>query len=314
MDDQNNGFNKPVNNQPMYDGQTGQRLVSPNNNNNNNQLKKTILMIVAIALVAAACGGLVYIKVFKKTHVNLTKNMSVRYSGVSGNAYTTSSMVSNQFEYDESNEKLRDFYRSVVYTFDKSSGLSNGDMVKVTAKYNTELADRLRLQVDKNTKSFKVKGLPERFLNGSKIKGDILSEIKAEANSKITQMAASASNTTFNVTAKLHSLYFGRYGSGSYNGDAIIAVASAKLKYLPTGKSHTYYFYTYTTSKVDTDYLKNNHYWLGNIKVSLLVGYVYGYGYFLIDSGKLVSDPAQILPRLQASSAGSYRTLTKING
>ena len=145
MDDQNNGFNKPVNNQPMYDGQTGQRLVSPNNNNNNNnnQLKKTILMIVAIALVAAACGGLVYIKVFKKTHVNLTKNMSVRYSGVSGNAYTTSSMVSNQFEYDESNEKLRDFYRSVVYTFDKSSGLSNGDMVKVTAKYNTELADRL---------------------------------------------------------------------------------------------------------------------------------------------------------------------------
>ncbi|BBH27322.1 hypothetical protein SG0102_22560 [Intestinibaculum porci] len=92
----------------------------------------------------------------------------------------------------------------------------------------------------------------------------------------------------------------------------MIAVASAKLTYIPTGVSHSYYFYTYTSSKVDTDYLKNNHYWLGNIRVSLLANYVYDYGTFLIDSGKLVSDQSQILPKLQATTIGSMRTITKI--
>lgn len=297
-------------NTPRFDSQTGQRLPEPPTRED--KKRKKIIMSVVVAIVIATASYIIYVNFFKKTHVDLTKNISVRFSGTSGSAYTTSSMVSNDFQYDESDARLNLFYKSITYTFDKSSGLSNGDTIKVTAKYNTVLADELKFKIDTTSKTVKVKGLAERFTNASKISDDILSEMKAEATSKITQMASSATTSSFKGSAKLYSLYFGRYSGASYNSDAVIAVASAKLTYIPMGVSHSYYFYTYTTSKVDTDYLKNNHYWFGNIRVSLLANYVYGYGTFLIDSGKLVSDQSQILPKLQATTIGSMHTITKI--
>ena len=92
------------------------------------------------------------------------------YGGYSGSGYidgaitideTKRQIVINSAKNDDEKEKLQQLLSEVVYTADISDGLSNGDVIRIRASYNSDLANEMKKQITGTETTVTVAGLDE---------------------------------------------------------------------------------------------------------------------------------------------------------
>lgn len=102
--------------------------------------KKRVILFVVLVIVVLACGLYYWNAYLSKTKIDLSKNMTVHYIGISGLA--SIDYVDYHFD-EETTNRYQKFLQSVSYQANKSSHLSNGESITITSDYNHEIAKQL---------------------------------------------------------------------------------------------------------------------------------------------------------------------------
>ena len=87
----------------------------------------------------------------------MTKHIILQYSGENGSA-----SLRVRSEEISVNQRLQDFYDSLEFAVTPNEGLSNGDEITISAKYDNELAQQYHLEPINLTRTVTVKGLPDQ--------------------------------------------------------------------------------------------------------------------------------------------------------
>lgn len=133
--------------------------------------KKTRIIPTIILLVVALAGAGVfaYFHFLQKTEVNLTKDLDLeilKLDGYNGYGYIYEidmDMAMEKWDIDNQKENVQMFLETVELTSDKinGGGLSNGDSIKIIAKYKRADAKKYKIQVVGEEKTVRVEGLQE---------------------------------------------------------------------------------------------------------------------------------------------------------
>ena len=128
-----------------------------------------LLIIILIILALAGAGVFAYFQFFQKTEVDLTKDLDVdilKFEGYDGSGYVYEidmGMAMEKWDIDNQKENVQMFLETVEITTDKTDEyeLSNGDTIKIIAKYKRADAKEYKIKVVGDEKTVVVKGLPE---------------------------------------------------------------------------------------------------------------------------------------------------------
>ena len=131
------------------------------------KMKYLVLGLVGMAVMGlTGCGG---------TKVDMTDYVTVEFSGVDGEGKAMCNVDYVKLEQDLAGDDdgqismeelealawITQFEMGVSYELDKDTGLSNGDKVTVTVKYDEDIAKENKVKVTGDKKEFKVEGLNE---------------------------------------------------------------------------------------------------------------------------------------------------------
>ena len=134
---------------------------------------KITVGVIAVVLVAFI-GYQIYDNFFNYTEIDLAKNITCEFAGKDGEGYITD--VKNDIDYDKNNQQLAAFVNDTRLDYKTSYDLSNGDEVTITVKYSEETAKASKIKVTNDSKTFKVKGLIERYKNAAALPDDLIEE------------------------------------------------------------------------------------------------------------------------------------------
>ena len=160
--DQPNDFNNGV-----YVPPQGNNPYDPNGKAPFYKTTKGIIVIALVLVLILGAGYWGFTNFFGFTNIDLAKNISLKLTGESGTATASSINVQNKVEYDKTNEKAANFVKTINYRFSKYVGIKNGDKIKVTVIYSEALAKESKIKVTNAEKTITVKGLAEKFADGS---------------------------------------------------------------------------------------------------------------------------------------------------
>jgi len=163
-----------------YDPYTGQPIYESPSGGGRGAIKGVLIALIVVALGAG--GWFVYDTFFNFTEVDLFVYWDeLQFNGYSGEGWFDDS-EGMYYDGDWIGEPAytADFYNSIYYTFDKTDGLSNGDVVTVTVSYDKAAARKCKVKVKSDTKQYTVEGLRERYKSDlSDMDPEELSEIKS---------------------------------------------------------------------------------------------------------------------------------------
>lgn len=219
---------------------------------------KITVGVIAVVLVAFI-GYQIYDNFFNYTEIDLAKNITCEFAGKDGEGYITD--VKNDIDYDKNNQQLAAFVNDTRLDYDTSYELSNGDEVTITVKYSEETAKANKIKVTNDSKTFKVKGLIERYKNAAALPDDLIEELESEANDEAEDQFDDGYSTTYNYS--LDSMWFAK------GDDYDRAIAVYKVDATRTSSwnnevtQNTYYYALYTSTEINSAYLDddNSHYW-----------------------------------------------------
>lgn len=222
--------------------------------------RKNAIIVAGVsgALVICLLGTGVY-NVVKKTPVNLMTACKVDFEGYDGAGYVDSDYSFGcEPDYDKTNSDISTFMDTVSYSIDKSSGLSNGDTVTVTAKYSEATAKSLKLKVKESSKTFKVKGLTKVYKEWSDIPKKTRDGILEKTKNKIEKKAKKYSDyyfeeETITVNSIQHTATYYSYDKDYGTGDAIV-VYKVDLTDKHDDETDNLILYYYMTVTVDGDF------------------------------------------------------------
>jgi len=120
-------------------------------------IKSTITFVATTFIITA----FIIIVSNQKTTIDLTQGVVVEISGIDGTA--TAKIVDNTWNYDGNSQDMESFLDSVIFQFDKSVDLSNGDEITLHAKYKDELANKYKVNPINTTKKIRVRKLDIEF-------------------------------------------------------------------------------------------------------------------------------------------------------
>lgn len=219
---------------------------------------KITVGVIAVVLVAFI-GYKIYDNFFNYTEIDLAKNITCEFTGKDGEGYITD--VKNDIDYDKNNQQLAAFVNDTSLDYDTSYELSNGDEVTITVKYSEETAKANKIKVTNDSKTFKVKGLIERYKNAAALPDDLIEELESEANDEAEDQFDDGYSTTYNYS--LDSMWFAK-GDDYDRGIAVYKVdATRTSSWNNEVTQNTYYYAFYTSTEIDSAYLDddNSHYW-----------------------------------------------------
>lgn len=149
-------------------------------------LKTAVIVVIAIAVVCGTAAGILYYNSFSDVEL-ITDDLEVMLYG--GNDYARAEIISYGADYSElENEyeeadystydledlerdskrmmQIADFQNSVEYTVEYPEGkenenLSNGDVIRITAEYDKDLAKKAHIRVKNTEYEYTVDGLQE---------------------------------------------------------------------------------------------------------------------------------------------------------
>ena len=209
--------------------------------------KKTIGGVVIALLLAMGIGYYIWDDYLNYTNIDLAKNISLTYKGISGEAYIDD--VTNNVEYDKSNKEIADFVNSIEYNYSKDENLENGDSVTVTTVYNKDTADKLKLHVTSASKVIKVENLIHRFKEAKEVPKDTIALIKDKALTYLKNEYTNDYYETYRFS------YCGTYLVKYNKKDSLVAVFkdnhTSKDYYDTVTTSTDYYYYEITNVNSD---------------------------------------------------------------
>ena len=168
--------------------------------------KKLIIGLSAVAVIF--CSYFIYDNFFNFIKIDLVSTLEApTYGGYSGSGELANDIKMGNIDYDVTNPDIEIFLDTVNYSVDKDSKLSNGDKIKVIASYSKETAKNLKIKVVDSERTFKVKGLTERYKGTEGIKKEILDNFTAEAIKQITESRTRYSYNQ-NVNVEVVKSYF----------------------------------------------------------------------------------------------------------
>lgn len=145
--------------------------------------KKRMILFVVLVIIVLTCVLYYWNAYLSKTKIDLSKNMTVHYIGISGLA--SIDYVDYHFD-EETTNRYQKFLQSVSYQANKSSHLSNSESITITSNYDHEIAKQLNLRIVNTQRTFKVSGLPYRYKKGTEIDKSLLTELKNQGFAKLS--------------------------------------------------------------------------------------------------------------------------------
>lgn len=143
--------------------------VQPNKYHN---LKNKLIYVICFSTMLAILGGVYYICFFREIHVDLTKNIEVRFIGENGSGEVQ--ITRHDMNY---NQRIEPFYESLSVSFSENNQLSNGDEVTIVVQYDGGLADKFNIVVDESELVKTVEGLAQRFASKDEIPQEYLDQL-----------------------------------------------------------------------------------------------------------------------------------------
>ncbi len=150
------------------------------------RLKNKIKYFISISLMIVLLVGIAYLGFMRKMDIDVMKNLEVEYSGENGNA--TLKVHNSSASIDQ---RTAAFMETVKYQASKSSDLSNGDQVEISASYDKEIAKQYNFKVINVTKTITVENLPNQYASLQDIDKNYLKEILESAQDYIKEHAKS---------------------------------------------------------------------------------------------------------------------------
>ena len=207
--------------------------------------KKRVILFVVLVIVVLACGLYYWNAYLSKTKIDLSKNMTVHYIGISGLA--SIDYVDYHFD-EETTNRYQKFLQSVSYQANKSSHLSNGESITITSDYNHEIAKQLNLRIVNTQRTFKVSGLPYRYKKGTEIDKSLLTELKNQAFAKLS------ANDHNDREADSFS-YYGTYFLKHQDFDSFVLIYKAD-HHKDDEMEHSSKYYYYQVVGIDSTFYK----------------------------------------------------------
>ena len=218
-------------------------------NKNNKAVKIAVIVLLVAALLFGAYKAYGYF--FGGTKIDLAKNITLKFFGESGQGRIIG--ITNNIDYDKSDSKLYSFVSSLRYTYDKQSGLSNGDKIKVTVIYDKDQANKLGLKITSSEKTVEVKDLATRFASNKDIPQDLVTSYRAIADQKIN--GTFTSSTIFDYKSTFESVWFQKAttSASSIYQDRAVYVYKVTVTSKTTNTVFNYY-YTVTFNGINSAY------------------------------------------------------------
>ena len=121
---------------------------------------------------------------FNYTKVDLfAMDPGITVDGYSGSGYLENYIDEYSGDYVGDATFGFSFFDAITYTPDITEGLSNGDVVTITANYDKELAKKGKVKVIEDSKKYEVTGLKERYAsNASDISAEDFAAMKQYMN------------------------------------------------------------------------------------------------------------------------------------
>lgn len=203
---------------------------------------------IGILVLLIGIGGFtIWDKYLHRIDVDVLKNVKLEYDGISGDA--EADIASNRLSYKGDDEEIKDFLNNDIhYELSKDTEVANGDTITVTALYNKDKADDLKLNLKDTKKKIKVSGLEHSFDKASDIPSEMLSRLRNDADTKIKSDYEDDDYVTYKITY-INSWFV--KNENSYNGDDYVAcykIDKTEKDYWDGSTTHSNYFaYSYVT-------------------------------------------------------------------
>lgn len=166
----------------------------------------------------ACLGAMTFFLVFvadffflREANIDVTANVQISYSGVNGNA--TAEVMETAGDINQRTQALLD---TVNYTVEPNSGLSNGDIILISASYDEKVASQYHYNVINAQKEFVVEGLSNRY-----------SDITAIDSAYIYAMQSAADRYVENNRDNIFLLEYEEYDVGDWEAQEANCVYSA---------------------------------------------------------------------------------------
>ena len=249
-----------------YDPQTGQPIyenVSQSSGTNSNvdlgaffKSKNGKIVIGVIATIVVAFGGYkIYDTYLNKTTVKLLENVEVEFTGFDGSGRVNACRLGD-VDYDKTDVELTNFINSITLKYDVKDTLKNGDEVEITATYDHDKADALKLNIEDATTKVKVKGLTERYKTASKVPNKISSDVKKLMDEEVKERYDDRQSSYSSYKSSFVSMYYA-YDESDLSMPNDYCIGIYKIDYTTTfgssTETETYYIAAYL-NKINSDY------------------------------------------------------------
>ncbi|MCL2321274.1 MAG: hypothetical protein FWC47_04115 [Oscillospiraceae bacterium] len=212
------------------------------------QTKDKIILfsIFVISIVSVFTGFYIYTKLMVKQDVDLFKYVDVSFSGISDEA-------SAQIKITDKNDELT---YNTEYSLSKSTNISNGDIIILTATPNETYMNSKRYTTKVFTKQYTVSGLSYYVNNKSEIDNSVFATISNAANDSVKNAFLNTYNNASDIKIKNIS-YFYKNANGANSHLMICSVMEVDFNV-------KYFFNTITLPntvyylRVYSNFLKNS--------------------------------------------------------
>lgn len=167
---------------------------------NTRAVKNKIITAFSMILIIISLYVTCYMLFFRTVDVDVTKAAEITYHGESGSATVK---VSNKNQ--DYNQRIQEFMDSIIYQVSPSKRLKNGDVIKITAKYNEDLASRYHIHPTNKTRNVTIANLPIRYDGVDDISPTLLEKANKKGQEYLDKNMDSILNedfTSFHITAK----------------------------------------------------------------------------------------------------------------
>lgn len=139
------------------------------------RIKNKVIYFIALLGICSGLFLMSYFSFLRTTEVDMTKKVKIIYTGEQGRAKAEATCAMTDL-----NQRLQALYDSIEYVVEPNENLSNGDVIKISTKYDKDLAQEYHYEPIHLEKEFVVKGLYNRYENYDQIPEEYVKKIFKE--------------------------------------------------------------------------------------------------------------------------------------
>ncbi|MCD7839661.1 MAG: hypothetical protein LUG46_03425 [Erysipelotrichaceae bacterium] len=215
-------------------------------------------VIATAIVVGGSVGGYSVYNIMIQNDITISllsdAGVSCTFYGYSGTGRVNEANFDyTSIEYDETDEDVTNFLKTIRLSYDDSETLSDGDTLTVTAMYNEERAEELNLDIENDTYDVTV-DLPTLYSSPEDIPDDIVTAAKERIENYMATSymgIESLYSYSYTVTYEPYSTWFCYDGENLMNH---IMVVYEVIYHYNEGGSKRSYWYAYVAQNIASNY------------------------------------------------------------